>query len=144
MTNMLKRLESDLKIVHTRNPLQTVEVDLGCIPDIGYNDLVVKALKPIAVKYPKMRATIYVYQGPSVNFQQQTWSAFFGSAGATKLLIVLLNAFRAANVANVKISESLNPSEATMDYHVQDGRVWLPYEEGAWYTDAQDELKNIE
>ena len=66
---MLKHPESELKIVRSRDPLPTVEVDLDCIPKElnGYGELVTKAMSAIAAKYPKMRATIYVYQGQSMS-----------------------------------------------------------------------------
>ena len=71
---MLKRPESELQIARSRDPLPTVEVDLDCIPEElhGYGELVTKAMSTIAAKYPKLKATIYVYQGPSINFRRQT------------------------------------------------------------------------
>ena len=62
---MLKRPESELQFVRSRDPLPTVEVDLDCIP--GYGELVTKAMSTIAAKYPKLKATIYVYQGQSMS-----------------------------------------------------------------------------
>jgi hypothetical protein len=85
-----------------------------------------------------MKATIYVYQGPSINFHQQTWSAFFGVAGDEKLLDVLLNAFRGAKVANARFSDFIDPSTATREFHIQDGHVWRPFESGTWYAELQD------
>ncbi len=138
---MLKHPESELKIVRSRDPLPTVEVDLDCIPKElnGYGELVTKAMSTIAAKYPKMRATIYVYRGQSINFHQQTWSAFFGVAGDKKLLDVLLNAFQGAKLDNVRFSDYIDPSTATKEFHVQDGYVWRPFESGTWCTDSQDE-----
>ena len=139
---MLKRPESELQIVRSRDPLPTVEVDLDCIPKElhGYGELVTKAMSAIAAKYPKMRATIYVYQGQSVNFHQQTWSVFFGVAGDQRLLGVLLSAFQGAKVGNVRFSDYIDSSTATKDFHIQDGLVWQPFESGTWYTDSQDEV----
>lgn len=138
---MLKRPESELQIVRSRDPLPTVEVDLDCIPEElhGYGELVTKAMSTIAAKYPKMRGTIYVYQGQSINFHQQTWSVFFGVAGDERLLDVLLKAFQGAKVVNVRFSDFIDPSTATKDFHVQDGYVWQPLESGTWYTDSQVE-----
>jgi hypothetical protein len=138
---MLKRPESELQIVRSRDPLPTIEVDIDCIPENlhGYGDLVSNAITPIAAKSPKMRATIYVYHGPSINFNQQTWSVFFGVAGDKMLLDVVLNAFRAAKIVNVRFSDYIDPSTASKDFHVQDGYVWRPYESGTWYTDSEDE-----
>ncbi len=125
--------------------LRTVEIDINSIPEgsHGYSDLVTRALSSVAEKYIKLRATIYVYQGMSVNFHQQTWSAFFGVAGDKKLLDVLLNAFQSAKVGNVKLSDYINSSTATRDFHVQDGHVWRPIESGTWYTESQGE-ENLE
>ncbi len=138
---MLKHPESELQIVRSRDPLPTVEVDLDCIPKElnGYGELLTKAMSTIAAKYPKMRATIYVYRGQSINFHQQTWSAFFGVAGDKKLLDVLLNAFQGAKLDNVRFSDYIDPSTATKEFHVQDGYVWRPFESGTWCTDSQDE-----
>ena len=137
---MLKRAEDELEFVNSRNPLPTVEVDLDCIPEDvhGYGDLIATAIAPVAGRSPKMRATIYVYQGQSINFHQPTWSAFFGVAGDKKLLDVLLNAFRGAKVANVRFSDYIDPSTATSEFHVQDGQVWRPFESGTWYAESHE------
>lgn len=136
---MLKRPESELQIVRSRDPLPTVEVDLDCIPKEmhGYGELVTKAMSTIAAKSPKMRATIYVHQGLSTNFHQQTWSAFFGVAGDKKMLDVLQKAFKAAKVVNVRFSDDIDPSTALKEFHVQDSYVWRPLESGTWYADSQ-------
>jgi len=142
---MLERPESELQFVTPRDPLPAVEIDIDSIPEVlnGYSDLVVSALSSVAKKSINLRATIYVYQGMSVNFHQLSWSAFFGVAGDKKLLYVLLNSFRSVKVGNIKIRDYINSSTATMDFHVQDGHVWRPTESGTWYTESQDE-KNLE
>ena len=138
---MLKRSEGELQFVKSREPLPTVEIDLDCIPEElhGYGDLIANAITPVAARSLNMRATVYVYQGPSINFHQQTWSAFFGVAGDKKLLDALLNAFRGAKLANVRFSDYIDPSTATREFHVQDGHVWRPFEAGTWYSDSQNE-----
>jgi len=137
---MMKRPETELHFVKPRDPIPTVEIDIDSIPESlhGYSDLVTKALTSIAEKSIKLRATIYVYQGMSINFHRQTWSAFFGVAGDEKLLNVLLNEFQAAKVVNVRFSDHIEPSSAIKEFHVQDGHVWRPLESGTWYTDSQD------
>jgi hypothetical protein len=137
---MLERPESELQFVMPRDPLPTVEIDIDSIPEglHGYSDLVTRSLSSVADKSIKLRATIYVYQGMSVNFhQQKTWSAFFGVAGGKKLLDVLLKAFQSAKVGNVRLSDYINSSTATRDFHIQDGHVWRPIEAGTWYTESQ-------
>jgi hypothetical protein len=138
---MLKRPEGELQFVKSRDRLPSVEVDLDCIPEElhGYGDLIANAITPVAARSSNMRATIYVYHGPSSNFHQKTWSAFFAVAGDKKLLDVLLNAFRGAKLANARFSDYIDPSTATIEFHVQDGHVWCPFESGTWYTGSQDE-----
>ncbi|HZJ97730.1 MAG TPA: hypothetical protein VFD12_07855 [Oligella sp.] len=143
--NMIERPENELKIVTPRDPLPTVEIDIDSIPEglHGYSDLVTRALSAVAEESINLRATIYVYQGMSVNFHQQTWSVFFGVAGDKELLNVLLKAFQSAKVGNVRLSDYIDPSMATRDFHVHDGHVWRPLEAGTWYTESHAE-KNLE
>jgi hypothetical protein len=144
--SMLERPESELQIVTPRDPLPTVEVDIDSIPEglHGYSDLVTRALTSVAEKTIKLKATIYVYQGTSINFHHQSWSAFFGVAGEKKLLDVLLNAFREAKVNNARFSDYIDPSTATREFHVQDGHVWRPLDACTWYTESQDDTDSAE
>lgn len=143
---MLKRPEYELQFVKPRDPIPTVEIDLDSIPEslFGYSALVASALTTVADKSIKLRVTIYVYQGVSVNFGQQTWSAFFGVAGEKKVLDLLLNAFQAANVVNVRFSNHIESSTAMKEFHVQDGHVWRPLEAGTWYTESSDDTISTE
>jgi hypothetical protein len=144
-TIMLKRPEIELQFVRPREPIPTVEIDIDSIPLSlhGYGDLVTRALTPVAENSIEFRATIYVYQGMSINFHQQTWSAFFGIAGDEKLLDVLLDAFQAEKVVNVRFSDYIETSSAINEFHVQDGHVWRPLESGTWYTNPLD-AENLE
>jgi hypothetical protein len=132
--------ENNLQILRTRDLLPTVEVDLDSNPinKHGYGNLVVAALAAVASQSPKLRATIYVYQGPSVNFHQQTWSAFFGVAGNQTILDVLFKAFQQAKVDRFRFSDDLDPSTATKDFHIEKGYVWRPYEPGTWYAQTEE------
>ena len=144
---MLKRLETDLHVGVSRDPMPTVEVDMDSIPaeHDGYANLVTEALAAFAAKSPSVRATIYVYQGPSANFHENTWSAFFGVSGNMKLLKVLLSAFKAAKISNVRFSDYIDPSTATKDFHVEDGFVWRPWEPGTWFSEShRDDSETLE
>lgn len=144
---MLTKAESELKFVKSRDLLPTVEVDIDCIPKElhGYGDLVANAISTIAAKYPKMRATIYVYQSPSVNFNypQQTWSAFFGVAGDEKVLDVLHDAFQAVKIKNVRFSDYIDQSVGVKRFHVQGGVVWRPLEDGTWYSGSETLVADV-
>lgn len=143
---MQKRSESELKFVKSRNPLPTVEVDVNDIPDKlhGYTDLVANSIKIFAAENPDKRATFYVYQGNSVNFHQHTWSAFIGVAGDEDLLDLMLDDFKAAGITNARFSDYIDLSTASREFHIQDGNVWRPLENGIWYSDDQEEENLIE
>lgn len=132
--------DSNLQIVRSKNLLPTVEVDLDGLPSIGYFNLVVKALSAFAAKHPNLRATIYVYEGPSVNFHEQTWSAFFGVAGTIRLLKVLIDTFRTASVINVRTSDYIDPSVTVPAFHIQDSQVWIPLDDEILFATPRDEL----
>lgn len=142
---MLTRPANELQLVKPNGPLPTVEIDIDSLPEElqQYGDFVVDALTPFAFN-SGIVATIYVYQGPSVNFHQQTWSAFFGVANNKSLLDAIFKSFSAIKNINIRYSDSISPSSATMDFHLQDGHVWRPYEAGTWYCDSGDStlLKN--
>lgn len=137
---MQTRNENELQISSKTDPLPTVEVDLDSLPEERqeYASIVVDALESVASRSPSAIATVHVYHGPSINFSQQTWSVFFGVAGNKKVLEALLQAFRAAGASNVRFSDSINPSMATKDFHVQGGQVWRPLEPGTWFTSSPD------
>jgi hypothetical protein len=136
---MLTRPEKELQLVKPNGPLPTVEIDIDSLPEElqQYGDFVVDALTPFASN-SGIVATIYIYQGPSVNFHQQTWSAFFGVANSKSLLDAIFKSFSAIKDINIRYSDFISPSSATTDFHIQDGHVWRPYEAGTWYCDSGD------
>lgn len=126
---MIERSASDLQFVRSREPIPTVEVDLYSFPDgpddfLCYGDLLVQALQPIASASPKMRASLYVYYGQSVNFHTPTNSAFIGVAGNKKLLEPLLAAFKKISGVKARFSDYIDPSSGRCEFHIQEGRVW--------------------
>lgn len=143
---MLKRPENELKFVISRDLLPTVEVDVNDIPDEfhGYGDLVANSIKLFAAENPNKTATFYVYQGHSVNFLQQTWSAFIGVAGDEDLLDLVLDDLKAVGITNARFSDYIDLRSASRDFHIQDGYVWRPLEDGIWYCDDQEEENIIE
>lgn len=138
---MLEKLKGDLSFVGSKESLPTVEVDLGSIPETycGYDDIVANALRPFASSNPSTRATVYVYQGMSINFHKQTDSAFFVVVGEKGILDILLNAFNLTPGIRAKASDCISPSTATLQYHVQDGLVWRPVDALTWYAASDAE-----
>lgn len=144
---MIEKSATELSLFRSKDPLPTVEVDLGSISEelLGYDDLVAQAIQPFANSLPDLRATIYVYQGSSVNFHEKTFSAFFCIAGQKKqeLLDLLLHSFRRIPGVKVKNSEYIDASTGLAEFHIESGVVWCPLDAATWYSKTQY-LKNEE
>jgi hypothetical protein len=119
----------------------TVEIDVDSIPSdhFGYGQFVEQALADVAERWPTLWATVYVYEGSSVNFGDYTHSAFFGVAGDKRVLAALYAVFSAVRGVKVRYSDSIQASQAICQYHLEDERVWRPLEEGTWYAGEGDE-----
>lgn len=133
---MATRPTHQINFVRAKDPIPSVEVDLDAIPEHlhGFGDIVAQALCRAAQANKGLRATIHVYHSGSVNFGSPTASAFFGVAGAKKVLDVLLYAFKAAKVSRVRFSDYIAPAPYTRQYHVEDGEVWEILDAASWQT----------
>lgn len=138
---LIRKPVNELNFLNAREPMSTVEIDVDSLPDgvFGYSQLTESALAPLAAANPDLRATVYVYEGPSVNFGNYGHSAFFGVAGDRRVLGVLYTAFRGVAGLNVRHSDQIRQSQALRQYHLEDGKFWCPEEEGVWCASADDE-----
>lgn len=120
--------------------MATVEIDVDSIPSdhFGYGVFVEQALTGVAERLPTLRATVYVYEGPSINFGNDSHSAFFGVAGDKRVLAALYSVFSSVRGLKARYSDSILASEAICQYHLEDERVWRPLEEGTWYAGEED------
>ena len=125
-----------MSLVLSKASLSTVEVDMDSIPEkfYGYDRVVISAIEQHAKKNKSIRATIYVYQGPSVTFHEQTFSAFFGVAGSSKFLKLIYDGFDKVPGVRVRYSDDIDASTATREFHIQDGIVWQPSDYEKWFT----------
>jgi len=138
---LIRKPVNELHFIQTRDPMSTVEIDLDSLPDgsSGYAQMVVAALAPLAASDSGLRATVYVYQGPSVNFGNYGYSAFFGAAGDRRVLVALYAFFCGAAGLKVRHSDQIRQSQAVCQYHLEDGRLWSPEEEHVWYASIREE-----
>lgn len=134
---MIERQETELHLLRSREPIPTVEVDMDSLPEslFGYGDTVVASLRGIAHDSEELRATIYVYQGESVNFGTYSWSAFVGIDGPIALLEPILRGFEAIPGVRARLGDSIRPSQGLCEFHIEDGRVWRPSDAITWYAD---------
>mgnify|MGYP000411231334 CR=1 FL=1 len=139
---MIEKSATDLNLVRPNAPLPTVEVDIDSIPEelFGYGDLVANALQSFATSSSELRATIYVYQGLSVNFHESTFSAFFGVAGQKKkeLIDLLLQSFRSVSGVKARNSDYIDSSMGLSEFHIENGVVWRPLDAATWSSKIQN------
>lgn len=138
---MIRKSVTELHFVNASGPMPTIEIDVNSLPEgwFGYSALVESALVPLATANPGLKATVYVFEGPSINFGDYGHSAFFGAAGSGLVLPALHSAFSKVAGPKVRHSDQIRQSQAMRQYHLEAGRFWVPDEENAWRSDG-DEL----
>jgi len=121
--------------------MPSVEIDIDSLPSdaFGYADLVQMALVPLAARTPHVRATVYVRQGPSVNFGNPAYCAFFGVAGRQSVLEALYTTFLATPGVRVRYSDEIVESQTIRQYHLEDGEVWRPNDGSLWAAGTEYE-----
>jgi len=134
---MLRKSSADLHFVFPKEPIPTVEIDVDTLPAQchGCADVLQKSLSTVAAKHSGMVATIYIHDGPSVNFGKQTYSTFMGVAGPESLLTNIFDAFSSLGGVNVRYSDDIRSSDGRRDVHIEDGKVWLAEDCVTWYAD---------
>ncbi len=135
---MITRPESELHFQKSASPKPTVEVHLDSVDaqGVSFDGVITQALADYALHHPQTTATIYTHNGMSVNFHEAAWTVFLIVVGQEALLQTLGKAF--ASIAGVKsrFSDAITPSlqRHQTGYHIEDGKLWVPYEEGTWVS----------
>ncbi len=146
---MIEKSVEELNFVHSNNPMPTVEVDIDSIPEqfYGYSDLITQGIKSFVESSPECKATLYIYQGNSVNFHTQTYSAFIGIVGNKKdeLLELILKSFQKVSGIQARYSDYITESMGMMQFHIEGGKVWRPSDAMTWETnDDHNDESDIE
>lgn len=143
---MTERLVNTLNFIDSNSLLPTVEVDLDSIPEenFGYEDIVINSLKLFANKNSNLKASIYVYQGESINFHENTFSAFFGVDGKQNIKILenILTGFKKIEGVKARFSDYILGSNGFLEFHIEDGTVWHPLDAEIWYSDSEENKNN--
>ena len=153
--------EKPLHLSHSNSPIRTVELDLDSLNNAGFEDVsfVEYPLAEFAAKHRETIATIYAHETQSTNFGDLYYAAFFGVVGSNygKILEILKSALQyRLGVPNAVIKEHLDHTapgkrkirvrnspdsiafkKIQRAYHIEDGRLWAPYEMGRWYTNDE-------
>jgi len=133
----------DIKFCKSRNPIPTVELDLDSLPEgiYGYGDILFNALSKLAKKDETIKATVYVYQGNSVNFHKLTFSAFFGVCGNKKKVLDAISAtLSALSGVRCRFSDYIQASHDLLQFHVEDGTAWRPLDAVTWFDGTEDNV----
>jgi hypothetical protein len=111
-------------------------VDLASIPDDeSFPSILAEALALRVGDGPT--ATVYTYFGPSINFHEQTASAFVLVAGPERVLKAIHQAFVGIAGVRVRFSDYVRPAEAVPQAHIQEGTLWRPLDVENWYSDVE-------
>ena len=154
-----------LSLRKSKSPIETVELDEDSfwLAYSNWMDFVVYALGAYAALNPDKTATVYTYNTPSANNSRgeghrlQGWhnAVFFGVVGRAEALDTLkLALWVTAGVPSEVVRGNTVDPEKTgqiqcdfspdfIDFrghgppsvHIEDGKVWRPYEQNVWYTD---------
>ena len=146
INNDHSRRSDELKFRRSKRPLATVEVDIESLEEAGkdFPDTLYESLKLFAESDEECRASIYLYETESCNFisrkRELTYSIFIGVAGGGRRVHnVLYKSFSSIKGVNVKFSDSINPNKSILEYHIENGLVWRPYEAGVPYAEKKSE-----
>lgn len=143
---MIRKKSIEFAFVRSRSPLPTVEVNRDILdsrePEITSHEVAQEALARYAAAHPDVTATIYTYETMSVNFHEPCCSEFLIVAGPEALLQSLYSAYEALSNVPVRYSDQISPSNASIGYHLQDGRLWEIEEQGVWFSKSVEEIES--
>lgn len=136
--------ESELHFKHSKTPLATVEVDVDSLeaqgktfPDVIYDSLVEYAENDC----DDAVFSVYTYFTQSVTFHEPTNSFFVGVVGQKEFLNSLLRSFKSIPRVRARFSDSIDPNQSILEYHVENGYVWRGYEPGTWWREDEEEVE---
>ncbi len=148
--------ESKLHLKTGKSPLATVEVDADSLEEQGkmFSDVIYESLMEYTAKQGKdVCFSVYTYFSQSLSFHEPTNSYFTGVVGKKDFLKSLLRNFSSISGVRAKFSDYINPEQSVLEYHVENGQVWRPYERGSWWCEdeknpvsetPENDEKNIE
>ena len=133
--------ESNLHIKRPRSRIATIEVDVFSLEtqDEPFPKVIQRVLNRLAKDERKPCFSVYTYITQSYNFREPTTSILIGATGGQKILEPLLMYFRSIKGVRARAGEYINPRQALLEYHIEDGHVWKPYEEGFWWHQDENE-----
>jgi hypothetical protein len=132
----MERFYNELHFIKSPKPIETVEVNIDSIPTKygDYTEILTEILEPLAKSAPDLRATVYVYQSPSVNFVHSSCSVFIGILGSKSALELILNGFQDISEIEARYGDSILMKQSVRRLHIEDGFVWERADEVTWFV----------
>ncbi len=131
---MTTKRSSELSFQDSREPIPTIEIDIGSISEMDRIQTIRSVLSRCAQTEPDALATVYVYTTVSFNFHEMTNSDFIGVVGSPKILQAMHTGFARFSDARVRFSDYINTREAVAAWHIEDGQLWMPEDAVSWYA----------
>ena len=124
----------DLALQGKGDVLPTVEVDVHDDNDVAMSCMegLRQVLEAFGQAKRQPRATIYAYEGPSVNFGRMTNSIFFAVAGRGRLIQLAHAVLGEVPGADVRYGDYIPEDRCVPCLHVEGGVVWAPEDGGEW------------
>lgn len=135
MDDVVTRFDTDFSFVKETGVLPTVEIDLQSLEEAcvdSYTDEICNALQGFL--HGSSPITIYVLETPSLNFGGTGYSVFIGVGASDVVLKSIYSYFNKMNNVKVRYSEYIPVAKAIKAVHVEFENIWMPYEEGTWYS----------
>lgn len=135
---VIQRNESELHFDKPIDPIPSVEIDVMSLEETGkdFPDCIQMCLSRYAIQNKKASASVYINFIVSLNFNNKpTTSAFIVPAGNIALLKYIHSYFSGIKGVSARFSEYMNPKECTLDYHIEDGALWVQYDYNDDYTE---------
>jgi len=114
--------------------LPTVEVDTA--DDYSVSCACEKAIHRLLITFGQLerpsRVTVYVYEGPSINFGRMTNSIFFAVAGNERVLTAVHASLCAVAGAQVRFGDYIPAQRCVPRMHLEHGVLWLPGDANEW------------
>ncbi len=138
---MTERNVREIDFLRKPDPAPSVEIDVDSLETAGLDvdDVLRPALCRLAEKYPQLNATIYLYNSPSVNFGNESWSAFLGVCGNEKVLHAVRDAFSACTGVRSQFSDYIPLRSAYARFHIENGGLWQIIDDASWGLVSDEE-----
>ncbi len=138
---MIIKYEEYLQLQQSTEPISAIEVDIDALEalDEDFSTVLSNALALFSEDNKDACTSVYTLLSPSYNFKEVTYSGFIGVLGDEKLLDFLMQSFSSIKGTRIRQSEPLDARQSTLEYHLENGLVWIKNIPGTWWAKNTEE-----